>query len=235
MKITFLGIAILALTGAACQQAANTANTMPGNQSASTNTNAAGNISTTSANTSSTPMNNMAGMSHDSMDHSSMQSSPNAASAPFDLQFLDTMIAHHQGAIEMAQMAVQKTQNSELKRFAQNIIDDQQKEIAEMKGWREKWYAGKPPAVNMEMPGMRDSMRMMTSDSMKKMEAATGKDFDVLFLEMMTPHHVGAIQMAKDGLTRAEHSEIKQISGSIIREQEKEIAQMNQWKTLWSK
>ena len=56
------------------------------------------------------------------------------------------MTHHHQGAVEMAKMAVEKTQNAELKTFAQKIIADQKKEIAQMKDWREKWYAGKPAA-----------------------------------------------------------------------------------------
>ena len=41
-------------------------------------------------------------MNHGEINHSAMQSSSNAASAPYDLQFLDTMIAHHQGAVDTA-------------------------------------------------------------------------------------------------------------------------------------
>jgi len=171
---------------------------------------------------------NMSGM----MD---MKSSPNAASQPYDLQFLDTMTHHHQGAIDMAETAVKKTQNQELKAFAQKIIADQTREIAQMKDWREKWYAGKPMAMNMEMPGMGDSMKMMMGDGMKKFEAATGKEFDLMFLDMMTPHHAGATTMAKEALTKAEHPEIKTLANQIIKAQEAEIKQMADWKANWSK
>ena len=104
-----------------------------------------------------------------------------------------------------------------------------------MKDWREKWYAGKPRAQNMEMPGMSDSMKMMMGDEMKKMEAMTGKDFDIHFLDMMTPHHAGAVTMAKEALTKAEHPEIKTMSNNIIKAQEAEIKQMADWKAKWSK
>jgi uncharacterized protein (DUF305 family) len=164
-----------------------------------------------------------------------MQSSPNAASQPYDLQFIDTMTNHHQGAIEMAEMALKKSNNAELRAFAQKIIDDQKKEIAQMKDWREKWYAGKPEAVNMQMPGMMDSMKMMAGDEMKKMETASGKDFDVHFLDMMTPHHAGAVTMAKEALARAEHPEIKTLANQVIKEQEAEIKEMADWKSKWSK
>ena len=159
-----------------------------------------------------------------------MQSSPNAASQAYDLQFLDTMIAHHQGAIDMARPATTKAQHAELKRFAQKIVSDQEREIAEMKRYREEWYAGKPQAMNMEMPGMMDSMKGM---DMNRMNAATGNEFDLMFIEMMTPHHAGATEMAREALKRAEHPEIKKLAQQIITAQEKEIAQMNGWKATW--
>ena len=45
-----------------------------------------------------------AGMDHSKMDHSAMKSSPDAAKADYDLQFIDTMIVHHQGAVDMAKV-----------------------------------------------------------------------------------------------------------------------------------
>lgn len=162
-------------------------------------------------------------------------SDPNAASQPYDLQFIDTMSEHHQGAINMAEIAIKKTQNAELKTFAQKIIVDQKKEIAQMKEWREKWYAGKPAAKNMELPGMSDSMKMMSDDGMKIWEAASGKEFDLMFLDMMTPHHAGATTMAKEALAKSEHPEIKTLANQIIKAQEAEIKQMADWRTKWSK
>jgi uncharacterized protein (DUF305 family) len=186
---------------------------------------------------------NMNGMNHNSMpmnsntpmNHSNMKSDPNAASQPYDLQFLDTMTHHHQGAVEMAKMVLSKSSNEELKKFAQAIITDQNKEIAQMKDWREKWYAGKPAALNMEMSGMADSMKMMSGEGMKKMEGMMNKDFDIMFIDMMTPHHEGAIKMSKDALTKAEHAEIKTLAAAIIKAQEAEIKMMADWKTKWSK
>ena len=166
------------------------------------------------------------------MKGSMMESSPDAVSAPYDLQFLDTMAAHHQGAVDMAKPIVAKSDNAELKAFAAKIIADQNKEIAQMKNWREKWFAGKPPAMNMEMPGMMDSMMGM---NMKKMAAPGGNLLDLRFLDMMTMHHQGAITMSKEALDRAEHAEIKTLANQIIKAQEAEIKQMQEWKTAWSK
>lgn len=226
MKITILtGILGLAAIGfAACNQPAG--NAAMNHNGMMTN----GNMT---ANHNAMPMNANNGTT--AMSHDEMESSPNAASQPFDLQFIDTMTMHHTGAIEMAEMALKKSTNDEVKKFAQKIIDNQKKEIAQMKDWRSKWYPGKPPAMNMEMPGMSDSMKMMKGDEMKDMEAASGKNFDIHFLDMMTPHHAGAVAMAKDALSKAEHPEIKTLANQIIKAQEAEIKMMADWKAKWSK
>jgi uncharacterized protein (DUF305 family) len=175
---------------------------------------------------------NAANINQAPMDHSHMQTSPDAKTAPYDLQFLDTMIAHHQGAVVMAKPAMEKAQHDELKNLALSIITSQEKEVAQMREWRDKWYAGKPVAVNMEMPGMNDSMKGM---DMKRLGTATGKDFDLAFIEMMIPHHEGALAMAKEALEKAEHPEIKTLAQSIIMAQETEIKSMGEWKEKWTK
>ncbi len=219
----------LVVMGAGCQSSSNV------NSNSSMNQNMMNRNSMT-MNGNSMPMNsNMQMNSNMPMNDSVMKSDPNAASAPYDLQFIDTMSEHHQSAIDMAKMVDGMTQNAELKKFAGQIIADQGKEIAQMKEWREKWYAGKPASKNMEMPGMSDSMKMMMDGGMKKMEMASGKDFDLMFLEMMTPHHAGAVTMGKEALTKAEHPEIKTLSNQIIKAQEAEIKMMADWKAKWSK
>ncbi|MEP6707956.1 MAG: DUF305 domain-containing protein [Pyrinomonadaceae bacterium] len=182
---------------------------------------------TTTANTSNVPAGDNSGKSPSG----TMASSPAAANAPYDLQFIDTMSVHHGSAIEMAKLAQAKAQHPELKAFAKKIIDDQQKEIAQMKGWRGEWYAGKPEAVNLELPGM-----MHTTEGMDlgRLSAATGAAFDITFLEMMTQHHQGAVAMAKEAMTKSGHPEIKRLARQIAGAQQQEIAQMGRWKAAWA-
>ena len=231
LAVLALGLAVFA---GACQNAGHSNTAHSGNSSHTSNMNMAGHNNSMSSSPSNMAM-NANGHDMSGMNHGAMTSDPDAASAPFDLQFIDTMAAHHEGAVEMAQIALMKSSNDELKKFAQKIIDDQKKEIAQMKDWREQWYAGKRPAKNMEMRGMADSMKMMMGDEMKRMETATGTEFDVLFLDMMTPHHVGAVEMAKEALAKAEHPEIKTLANQIIKAQESEIKMMADWKKNWSK
>ena len=177
------------------------------------------------------PMNHNA-MNANEMDHSTMQSSPNAASAPYDLQFLDTMIAHHRGAVDMAGPCATKAQHEEVKTLCANIVLSQQKEIADMKAWRDKWFAGKEPALNMEMMGMQNSM---TGMDMKQLASLSGKEFDLAFINQMIPHHEGAVVMANEALQKSTKPEIKTLAAAIVKAQEAEIKQMKEWQTAWSK
>lgn len=206
------------------------------NQSA-TNTNAANsgspdhnsmnhNSMNMNANANATPANPDEMMNHD------MQSAPNAANAPYDLQFLDTMIAHHQAAVVMSKPALEKASRAEVKNLAQNIIRSQTKEIEQMQAWREQWFKNQPPALNMEATGMKESMQSM---DMKKLGSATGNDFDLAFIEMMIPHHQGALLMAKEALDKSQHPELKTLAQTIIMAQETEIDTMQKWKDAWSK
>jgi uncharacterized protein (DUF305 family) len=59
---------------------------------------------------------------------------------PFDEAFIDAMIPHHQSAIEMAEVANEKSKNQRIKELAQNITSAQKREIEQMQEWRREWY-----------------------------------------------------------------------------------------------
>ena len=65
---------------------------------------------------------------------------------PFDREFIDMMIPHHQSAIRMAQMQLDKGKDPETKKLAQAIVDSQAKEIDEMNTWRVEWFGAISPA-----------------------------------------------------------------------------------------
>lgn len=154
------------------------------------------------------------------MDHSGMQM--DNTDQPFDLLFIDGMIMHHQGAIEMAQEAQTQATKPEIKDLADAIIVAQEAEITQMQTWRQTWY---PDAAPTEGLGM----------DMGTMAVAEGDElYDLRFIAAMIPHHEGAIAMAKEAQTMAEHVELKAMAENIITAQEAEIAQMKDWQTAWS-
>ena len=189
--------------------------------SASTDHSAHGNMD---HNSTSTSEHDMSDMKHDMSNMAPMTSAPGAADQPYDLQFIDSMIHHHQGAVVSSAATLKTTQRNELQLFLQKVINDQEKEIERMKKWRAEWFPDKPPALNTELPGMKMGSHKVPD-----------RFSDLEYVDMMIPHHEGAVLMAKDALQKSERPEIKKLAGEIIREQESEIRRMREWKDQWSK
>lgn len=63
------------------------------------------------------------------------QAAPAAAQAG-DQAYIDGMIAHHQGAVAMAEVAMRDSRDPEVRRMARAVIESQTREIAEMRAWR---------------------------------------------------------------------------------------------------
>ncbi len=59
---------------------------------------------------------------------------------PFDLAFIDAMIAHHQQAIEAGEIALEESENPDIRSLSEGIISSQQAEIEQMTAWRSEWY-----------------------------------------------------------------------------------------------
>lgn len=157
---------------------------------------------------------------HDAhMDHSNMALD---ATQPFDAQFIDSMIEHHQGAVTMAQAALAESEREEIIALAHAIIAAQESEIAQMLAWRAAWHPDLPATTGMGM-AMGD-MTVAEDDS---------QPFDQRFLTAMISHHQGAIDMARMAQEMSDRPEIDDLAAAIIVAQEGEIAQMQGWLVEW--
>lgn len=154
------------------------------------------------------------------------------ADAEYDLRFIDGMIPHHKGAIKMAEQVLEKSNNPELKKLAEEIIKAQEKEIAQMQEWRKTWYPDAKDAI-MYHGNMGHSMSMSKEDMesmmmMADLGAADG-GFDQRFVQAMIPHHEGALIMGKDAQVKSKRPEIQQLAQDILVSQAAEIQLMKQW------
>jgi uncharacterized protein (DUF305 family) len=82
---------------------------------------------------------------------------------PFDREFIDMMVAHHQGAIRMAQIELAEGDDDETKSLAQAIIDAQSREIDQMNEWRADWYGSPSPSGGI--PDSETTMEQMDEES----------------------------------------------------------------------
>jgi len=140
-------------------------------------------------------------------------------------------IAAYEAAIDMAKLADGRADDDDLKQLATDVIEDQGAEITKLTDWRNAWFPEKPqPAINMDLPGMSHGMSGM---DLGKLGTLNGKEFDMEFVTQMIPHHEGAIEMARDLPNRTQRTELKELAGSIVTEQQEDIEDMKEWSDEW--
>jgi uncharacterized protein (DUF305 family) len=157
--------------------------------------------------------------SSDHMGHGSSSSS-NANYTGADIMFLQMMIPHHQQAIDISNLAIKNSQDPELLALAKIIARDQAAEIKQMKAWLKD--AGASEDMGHSMDGMGG---MLNDEDLAALSAATGKEFDTLWLKGMTEHHDGAIHMTQM-IEDAQNADIKAFGTKVIKDQSEQIAQM---------
>lgn len=161
--------------------------------------------------------------------------------AAFEVNWMQLMIVHHQGAVDMAKLAKTNTKRPELLKLADDIIKAQNTEIEQMTRWLANWHNAKPIAsggamdhsshggAGMSMP----SDMMMGMGDMNKLKAAKDAAFDKLFLPMMIEHHQQAINMSNLVPAKSQRPELVKLSQEIVKAQNTEIEQMKGWQKAW--
>ena len=143
-----------------------------------------------------------------------------------DVAFAQGMIPHHRQAVEMAQLAPDRASSPEVKELAENIESAQEPEIETMTNWLEAWGED-VPAEDEGMAGMDHGGETMpgemTEEEMTELEAASGAEFDQMFLTMMIQHHEGAIEMAKTEQSEGENPDALELAKQIETDQTAEI------------
>jgi uncharacterized protein (DUF305 family) len=186
-----------------------------------------------------------------------VSSAPNSSSQMMsDRDFLTMMSAHHQQAIEMANLALTSAKRPEIKQLAQNIIKDQKSEIQTMATLYKTAYGTEIPSMKMgggmmgkdvnsmnkdgDAPAERLRQRGMTQMPMNGMKMdmnafKNAADFDKEFLRQMSVHHQTATQMSQMVLKTTKSPEIQTLARSIVKTQTAEIGQMQKWYQAWYK
>jgi uncharacterized protein (DUF305 family) len=156
---------------------------------------------------------------------SMMQGMMAAPTSKPDLDFMQGMIPHHQGAIEMSKVVLQFGKDAEVKTLAENVIKAQEGEIAFMKAWLDKTDKSILPDSMDATKARNSSMDNM----MKNMSMTYSDDADVDYMKSMIPHHQGAIAMAKVALQYAKDPEVLKLADEVVKAQEGEISFMQDW------
>jgi uncharacterized protein (DUF305 family) len=144
-----------------------------------------------------------------------------------DIEFAQGMIAHHEQAIEMAEIALDPNvgASSEIVDLATRVKGAQDPEVELMTSWLTT--AGEPMTMDSSEGHEMSSMEgMMTAEQMDSMAAMTGTDFDQRWLEMMIAHHQGAVSQAQTVKAGGSNTDVLLLADQIITAQQAEIVEM---------
>jgi uncharacterized protein (DUF305 family) len=147
-----------------------------------------------------------------------------------DGAFIAAMVPHHQSAVAMSEIALQRASHPQLKRLAQDIIDAQTEEMSALRGMHQRIFG----ASLSSMSGQHGSMAGMSAENpMSPRQLERAAVFDRAFIDAMVPHHQDAIRMARTQLSSGQDPALKEMSRDIIDAQSREIAQMRRWRDRW--
>ena len=152
--------------------------------------------------------------------------SSSSASAAFnkaDISFATDMAAHHQQAVEMSQMLLDKSDiDPRVVTLAQEIKAAQDPEIMKMKSWLSDWGQKSGSMSGMNMGGT-----LMSDSDMNDLKSSTGLAASKLFLTQMTVHHKSALVMAKTEVDSGKNADAVGLAKNIIATQTTEITTMS--------
>jgi uncharacterized protein (DUF305 family) len=146
-----------------------------------------------------------------------------------DVEFATGMIPHHGQAIDMADLALEKTSNPQVKALAGKIKEAQTPEIETLSTMLIAWGKSVPDATEYAeaVPGMgHGAGGMMTAEQLGDLDAATGATFDRSWVDLMIAHHRGAVRMSKGEIRGGQNPKAQQLAQTIADAQTAEIAEL---------
>ncbi|MEB2529175.1 DUF305 domain-containing protein, partial [Kocuria rosea] len=138
-----------------------------------------------------------------------------------DVMFAQMMLPHHEQAVEMSEMLLAKDDvPAEVAEFAQRVIDAQGPEIERMNDMLTVWEA-EPLADAEDMNGMDHGSGagmsgMMSEEDMSALEDAQGTGAAQLYLEQMTVHHEGAVEMAQEQIEQGQNPQAVELARQVV-------------------
>jgi uncharacterized protein (DUF305 family) len=161
--------------------------------------------------------------------------------------FARDMQEHHAQAVEMAKLVYDRTDDEDIRVLAWDIISGQTQQMGQMYAWLDGWGLDQAPSEPsmtwMERPTLDGSGSghdshidpatgettmpgLATFTQMQALAAADGVDAEILFLQLMTAHHLGGIEMAEAVVARTEQPQVVTLAEQMIRTQQGDLTYM---------
>lgn len=160
-------------------------------------------------------------------------STPDDGSA--EAGFARDMSAHHAQAVEMALIAWQRASQPETRTMAYATVTAQQAQIGVMRTWLAQWHLS-PTRSAAPMAWIPGGARMLGADGrmpgmasageLAALQAAQGKQVDVLYCQLMIRHHLGGVHMIDAVLARSHRPEVRDLAENMKTSQQADVTTM---------
>ena len=144
--------------------------------------------------------------------------------------FLRDMTTHHAQAVEMGLIMYQRSEDPAIRTLAYDIATSQQAQIGMMQGWLQAWdlsqTGAESPMTWMGMPMEGRMPGMAAPDEIKQLQTLPPGEADILFMQLMIPHHVAGVEMAEAVLNRSDEAMVTNLAGKMVSAQQAEIDTM---------
>jgi uncharacterized protein (DUF305 family) len=154
-----------------------------------------------------------------------------------DAGFARDMSVHHTQAVEMSMFAYRLGSTDEIRNLGYDMATSQQWQIGQMQTWLTQWHLS-PNSDQAPMSWMPDGKAaiqpdgrmpgMASQDELKKLKAATGKDFDTMWCQLMLRHHLGGIHMSETAAAKASTSEVRDAAEKMRVSQQYDITALSE-------
>jgi uncharacterized protein (DUF305 family) len=154
--------------------------------------------------------------------------------------FARDMSTHHAQAVSMGMIAYAKATDPDVRQLGYDIALTQQGQIGVMATWLDDWHL-EPTGTQPKMAWMPNGAQELTPDGlmpgmasdaqMAELEAATGKQVDILFCQLMLRHHLGGIHMIDELLTLSHNKEVRDLAQTMKNNQQGEVVTLQTFLT----
>jgi uncharacterized protein (DUF305 family) len=142
----------------------------------------------------------------------------------FDRQFIDAIVPLNEATVQMAQIALERSQRPDVQALAQDVITTRSAEIEDLRAWREAWFSSRATPDMSRAPVLLEPGApvavgtVLTLDLAAEVEALRNapEPFDAAFVEAMLRSQPRATEAALLAIRRARQQEILDLSGAML-------------------
>ncbi|MCC2630709.1 MAG: hypothetical protein K0S38_518 [Candidatus Paceibacter sp.] len=134
-----------------------------------------------------------------------------------DLRYIDAMIAHHRGAVLVAEQIEKNTQRTELKNLSAEIQTNEPKLIAELYQWKKDWYGDTRTVKDPVVPNL----------------GTYDEKFDLRVLNALIAHHEAGLEMTKEVMSKSSRTEILNNANAVDTFLTDTLKVFKDWRKQW--